>query len=61
MTAGTVITLAAMYLLPLLTLVWLYKKNPAWAFIAVIVIVVIFGILGEVGTSEFGAGPPDVY
>ena len=44
---ATAVTLAAMYIIPLLALVWLYKKEPACALIGAIAIALTFGAGGE--------------
>lgn len=47
MNIATALALAAMYLLPLSGLVWLYSKEPAYAFLGVVVLGIIFGVGGE--------------
>lgn len=42
----TALALAVMYLVPLGFLVWLFNKNPGYAFIAVVVIAAVLGIGG---------------
>jgi len=45
--SATAFKVLAMYLIPLGILAWLYKKNPAYAFIGVVVIAVLFGATTE--------------
>lgn len=47
MNIATALTLAAMYLIPLAGLVWLYSKEPAYAFLGVVILGVLFGVGGE--------------
>ena len=41
---ATTLTLAIMYLVPLAALTWLYRVQPAYALIAVVVMAVAFGV-----------------
>lgn len=44
MTASTIIFLTAAYLIPLAGLTWLYKKNPGYAFLGVVILAAAFGV-----------------
>ncbi len=55
MNTPSMLLLAAIFLVPLGILVWLYQKEPAWALIAVIVIGAIIGMLGGGGSVNLTA------
>lgn len=61
MNTATVLTLFAMYIIPLGALAWLYSKSKGWALLAIVVIAIALSLGGRDNTSEFGPGPADSY